>query len=92
MNLVDSFKQNKDLSRMGEEVEDLISGFRGIIVTLHLYINGCARATVQPKVGDDNTLPDAVTFDLPQLRCIKNNSYNIDNTTGGPEKYMDEGR
>jgi len=80
---------------LGDEVEDIVSGFKGIVVSKHLYLQGCSRISVQQVVDKDGKLPDSHTFDEPQLKCIaagkvkkQANFYD----PGGPEKYMDEGR
>lgn len=81
--------------KLGDEVKDKVSGFTGIIVSQHDYLNGCTRFTVQPKVDKDGKLPDTATFDLPQLEVV-----NVDaavnepkeGRTGGPCKYEDEQR
>lgn len=75
---------------LGSEVKDIISGFSGIAVSKHSYVNGCNRITVQPKINKDGTLPEAQTFDEPQLVTASNKKkIKGNNTTGGPEKYSD---
>jgi hypothetical protein len=74
---------------LGSEVEDSISGFKGISVAKHLYINGCTRITVQPKVDKDGKLPETQTFDEPQLIETSDKRITGKNNTGGPEKYSD---
>jgi hypothetical protein len=55
---------------LGAEVKDKVSGFVGIAVAKHNYINGCTRITVQPKVDKQGKLPDSQTFDELQLSVI----------------------
>ena len=74
---------------LGSEVVDIFSGFKGIAVANHTYINGCVRITVQPKVKKDGTLPEEKTFDEPQLKVVKNKKISGKNDSGGPEKHSD---
>lgn len=55
---------------LGDEVKDLVSGFTGIAMTRHEYLNGCNRFTVQPKMDESHELPKAETFDEPQLELV----------------------
>ena len=74
--------------RLGDEVRDAVSGFRGIAVGLHEYLQGCMRITVQPPVGKDKKLPESATFDEPQLEVIKAGRVaGGQKDTGGPMPY-----
>jgi hypothetical protein len=74
---------------LGDEVKDSVSDFTGTVVALHLYLNGCTRVSVQPKVNKDGTLPDAQSFDEPQLVVTKSRRVpEGPRNTGGPAKYM----
>ena len=78
---------------LGDEVKDTVIGFRGIAVARYDFINGCTRVGVQPKVGKDGKLPDAATFDEPQLEVVKRAAVKLGpKDTGGPAPYLDEGR
>lgn len=56
----------------GDKVKDKISGFKGIVVAITTWFNGCVRITVQPdKVKGDGTLPDGQTFDSQQIEVLK---------------------
>lgn len=79
--------------QLGDEVEDKVSGFKGVAVSAHLYLNGCTRITVQPKIDNDGKLPAHETFDEPQLKVVNPAvAEEGDHVTGGPEKYTDMGR
>lgn len=80
---------------LGDHVRDFVSGFEGIAVACHSYLNGCERITVQPKVGEDGKLPDTGTFDEPQLAVITPRQVAVDNGVagnGGPAPYIDKRR
>ena len=77
---------------LGQTVKDKVSGFVGVAVTSHEYLNGCRRISVQPPVDKDGKLPDVVTFDEPQLEASSVTPVieGDNNDTGGPEKYSDK--
>ena len=78
-------------TKLGDEVEDKVSGFKGVAIAFHDYLNGCRRISVQPQVDKDGKLPDSATFDEPQIKVITKEKAKAEtgqNRTGGPEKYM----
>ncbi len=78
---------------LGDEVRDTVSGFSGVAVGEHKYLQGCTRITVQPKVTKDGKLPDTQTFDEPQLVVIKPKTVKQGKRdTGGPMPYKDTRR
>ncbi len=75
---------------LGDEVRDSVSGFKGIAVSKHVYLHGCTRITVCPKVGKDGSFKDERAFDEPQLILIKPKvNKEGRHTTGGPMPYKD---
>jgi len=57
--------------KLGDRVKDNVSGFTGVAVSRHDYINGCTRSTVQPQIDKNGRLPDAETFDALQLKVTE---------------------
>ena len=78
---------------LGDLVKDSVSGFKGIAIARHSYLQGCDRISVQPSIDKKGKHPESITFDEPQLIILKKQiikaGYRI---TGGVDKYMDEGR
>ena len=71
----------------GEEVEDVISGFKGIIDCCALWINGCKRYSVQPKMKKGDTdKPDSLWIDEESLKKISDGVKKkvTPTRTGGP--------
>lgn len=66
---------------LGNKYKDKVSGFIGIAVARHIYLNGCERVTLQPEIDKDGK--------LPQLKEIEITTIEQNNLTGGPEKYTD---
>lgn len=85
-------------AKLGDLVRDRISGYEGIAVAVCSYLQGCDRMTVQPKVKEDGVLPEAKSFDAPDLEVLKRSAVSYDKSfaerrmTGGPAKFMPESR
>lgn len=74
---------------LGDEVKDKVSGFRGVAVARHEYLQGCLRISVQPPIDKDGKLPDALAFDEPQLVVVKTARVATgQRDTGGPAPYL----
>jgi len=74
---------------LGDEVKDTVSGFKGVAVCRHSYLNGCDRITIQPKAETKGTsLPGECSFDEPQLVLVKAKVVpQGSKKTGGPERH-----
>lgn len=57
--------------KLGDKVEDTVSGFTGIAFGTTLFLHGCTRVGVQPPVDKEGKLPEASWFDEPQLKNVK---------------------
>ena len=81
---------------LGDKVKDRVSGFCGVAVGKHDYLQGCTRITVQPAVDDNGKLPDTGTFDEPLLDVVVAGAVkpgtDIRGNAGGPEKWPDTTR
>ena len=52
---------------LGNKVKDRVTNFEGIAVGKTSFLQGCNRILVQPKVNKEGVLPDAISFDEPDL-------------------------
>ncbi len=52
---------------LGSEVEDVITGFKGIAVTYTVHKNGCVRVCVQPKVDKNGDMVSDRWVDVEDL-------------------------
>lgn len=80
----------------GDEVKDIMTGFKGIVVATHHYIYGCTRVSVQAKMKKGE-FADAQAFDEPQLKILKKRKFVAKepkkwNDSGGPTKFADRGK
>ncbi len=56
--------------KLGQEVKDSVTGFKGIAIGRTTYLQGCNRILVVPKVNKAGELLDSVAFDEPDLEVI----------------------
>ena len=75
---------------LGDEAKDSITGYKGIAICRHTYLQGCDRITLATKVTKDNPDPMDCSFDEPQLILIKAKKVvgNGDKVYGGPARHM----
>lgn len=59
------------LIELGSEVVDLVTGFKGIVTSRAIHLNGCDRYWIQPKVGKDGKHPDGIWCDVTTLKVTK---------------------
>lgn len=56
--------------RLGDKVEDKVTGFEGTVVAKINYLNGCTQCQVQPKVNEKGEIPKTSWIDEPQLKIV----------------------
>ena len=56
---------------LGDQVQDEVTGFKGIAVAKVIYLQGCNRFAVQARVKKNEKPGDWQYFDEPQLKIIK---------------------
>jgi len=84
--------------RLGDTVKSRVSGFIGVAVARHIYLQGGVRISVQPIVdSDDGKLPQQETFDSSELVVLQRNESlsdprPLEARPGGPEKHADSPR
>jgi hypothetical protein len=78
--------------KLGNQVKDVVSGFKGIVVALIEYINGCDQCCVQPPVDKEGKIPDAQYFDYKRLKIIGKSIQLPMEDTGGPQRDVPRSR
>lgn len=80
------FKQEENMkeAKLGDKVEDTVSGYKGICVSITDFINGCKRISIQPKIKKDGSLPDDKWFDIEQVKVLKSKVVKTLAPSGGP--------
>lgn len=57
---------------LGDRVEDVISGFTGIVTARTKYLESCDQVAIRPeKLGDKGELLKAEWFDAPWVKVVK---------------------
>lgn len=69
---------------LGKKYRDVVTGFAGIAVSRHEYLNGCVRISLQPSELQDGKPIDSVSFDLEQLVLEGDGVTLPKRDTGGP--------
>jgi hypothetical protein len=57
--------------QLGDEVQCVVTGFRGVAIAISEYLHGCRRVSVQPPVGSDGKVPESYDIDEPALKITK---------------------
>ena len=70
----------EDINRimLGDTVEDIYSGFKGIATTRMTFINDCVQFEVVPKVGKNNKPIEGVFIDIQSLKLVKKGRKHLD--------------
>ncbi len=74
---------------LGDFAEDVITGFKGIVISVQRHINGCNRLIIQPReLNKEGNMVDPYWFDESQLKLIKKGVIPVapdeERVTGGP--------
>lgn len=79
---------------LGRKVKCKITGYTGIATSRCVFINGCARITVQPPIDKDGKHPDAMWIDEPSLEYVGDEKIDLGpkNNHGGPSVRAESAR
>lgn len=73
--------------KMRDEVEDIVTGFRGTVIARSDWLNGCVQFAVKRRVDKDGKVQDAEWIDSQQLKVTKTFQQQAPvRATGGPMK------
>lgn len=65
--------------KLGQQVKDKITGFKGTVTGLCQYLSGCNQALVVPKASKDGTFKDGHWFDEQRLTVTSKVVVKLDN-------------
>lgn len=70
---------------LGERVEDLVSGIKGIVIARLEHLNGCIHYGIKPKADKDGKDVEATYIDSQQLVKVDEGIRKkiVQNNTGG---------
>lgn len=57
--------------KLGDLAQDQITKFKGIVVCISIWLNGCKRITIQPQEMKDGRPTESGTFDEEQVVVVK---------------------
>lgn len=79
-------KKPKILIKLGQKINDPVSGVDGIALGRCTFLNGCARILLQPKLDKDGKKQRSIWFDEPQIKVVKERREVAQGSkkTGGP--------
>jgi len=69
--------------KFGQEVKDIISGFKGVVTGKCEYISGCLQFLIQPKGKTSDTKPAAIWFDIDRLKETNKKTITLKKETNG---------
>lgn len=56
---------------LGDTVEDIHTGFKGVAMIYSKFFNGCEQYDVVPKVDKDNKPTESLGIDIQSLKIVK---------------------
>lgn len=57
--------------RLGSTARDKISGFKGTVIAITNWLNGCQRITIAPQELKDGKRIESDTFDVQQIELVE---------------------
>lgn len=73
---------------LGDRVKDQVTGFVGVVLGRHQWLNGCNTYSVQPQTLKDGVPQERQSFDEPQLDLLGEEVVTSSRERGGPERYV----
>jgi hypothetical protein len=72
---------------LGQEVKEIVTGFKGIVMGRTEYITGCKQYGILPrKMTDKGNVPDWTWLDEDRL-VWTGKTMDIKNSVGGPQQH-----
>lgn len=62
---------NKHMNLLGLEVQDKVTGMKGIVSSISFDLYGCIQATITPKVTKNNEKGVNYWYDISRLNILK---------------------
>ena len=81
-------------AKLGKRYRDRVTGFEGVAVSFHDYIQGCRRVSLERLDSSGDKLV-TLTFDEPNLETVDDSfrvRLPVGGRTGGPHDHTTPGR
>ncbi len=72
--------------QLGDTVEDIHTGFKGVAMVHSKFFNGCEQYDVSPRVGKNNKPEDSQGIDVQSLKIVKRGKKGIEVDNGNAEE------
>jgi len=56
--------------KLGDKLQDRVTGFTGIAVAEIQYLNGCKQFCIKPRMSEDGKMPEGQYIDIHQLQLV----------------------
>lgn len=76
--------------KLGDDVEDVITGVRGIVIGRSEWLTGCATIGIQPKADKNGSVPEV--FWVDETRVDTYDGERKLSVVGGPQPTPQTGR
>jgi hypothetical protein len=60
----------KHMRLLGHQVEDRVTGYKGVVASISFDLYGCVQAVVNPGMDKDGKLQDQCWFDVSRLKVM----------------------
>ena len=76
------------MENFGKKAKDKVSGLTGIVVSKHIFKNGCVQYGIQGKIDKDGVVPDIEHVDEDDITILKTGGIKKEEAkpTGGGER------
>jgi len=62
---------------LGDEVKDKVSGYKGVVICISRWINGCRRVTAQARELKDGAPVHTLCEDIEQWEVLKKSAVKV---------------
>lgn len=70
---------------LGDVAKDRITGFKGVVISITKWMNGCVRLQLQPQELREGKPIETQSFDVEQIVLVKSAKPALASPTGGPK-------
>jgi len=71
---------------LGDQVKDIVTGYKGVVVCKSEHLNGCWRVGVQAPINKEGKVDGTEWFDIETIVVLKTKPIEIKQSkTGGPK-------
>lgn len=57
-------------AELGDEVECMVTGYRGVVIAVAKHLTGCDRVSIQPTVDKDGKWREGYWLDITSVKIV----------------------